>query len=178
MCLIKEIPEIVEMGVDSLKIEGRLKTEYYLASVVNVYRNAIDDYINDSENYDYTKYLKELEKTKTRGLTTFYFNDRNNKDFQEYEGKQYNSDYEFGGKIINIEEDKAIIEIKNKLKIGDTLEIIIPNELEPYKFEIEQLWDIETDEPIDFVNPGKAEQKVKMRLPIEVQKGWILRRKK
>ena len=71
-----------------------------------------------------------------------------------------------------------IIEIKNKLKIGDTLEIIIPNELEPYKFEIEQLWDIETDEPIDFVNPGKAEQKVKMRLPIEVQKGWILRRKK
>ena len=166
MCLIKEIPEIVEMGVDSLKIEGRLKTEYYLASVVNVYRNAIDDYINDSENYDYTKYLKELEKTKTRGLTTFYFNDRNNKDFQEYEGKRYNSDYEFGGKIINIEEDKAIIEIKNKLKIGDTLEIIIPNELEPYKFEIEQLWDIETDEPIDFVNPGKAEQKVKMRLPI------------
>ena len=178
MCLIKEIPEIVEMGVDSLKIEGRLKTEYYLASVVNVYRNAIDDYINDSENYDYTKYLKELEKTKTRGLTTFYFNDRNTKDFQEYEGKQYNSDYEFGGKIIDIEEDKAIIEIKNKLKIGDTLEIIIPNELEPYKFEIEQLWDIETDEPIDFVNPGKAEQKVKMRLPIEVQKGWILRRKK
>ena len=178
MCLIKEIPEIVEMGVDSLKIEGRLKTEYYLAYVVNVYRNAIDEYINDSENYDYTKYLKELEKTKTRGLTTFYFNDRNTKDFQEYEGKQYNSDYEFGGKIIDIEEDKAIIEIKNKLKIGDTLEIIIPNELEPYKFEIEQLWDIETDEPIDFVNPGKAEQKVKMRLPIEVQKGWILRRKK
>ena len=89
LCLIKEIPQIIEMGVDSLKIEGRLKTEYYLASVVNVYRNAIDDYIKDPENYDYTKYLKELEKIKTRGLTTFYFNDRNNKDFQEYEGKQY-----------------------------------------------------------------------------------------
>ena len=62
LCLIKEIPQIIEMGVDSLKIEGRLKTEYYLASVVNVYRNAIDDYIKDPENYDYTKYLKELEK--------------------------------------------------------------------------------------------------------------------
>ena len=96
MCLVKEIPEIIEMGVDSLKIEGRLKTEYYLASVVNAYRNAIDDYMKDPKNYDYTKYLKELEKTKTRGLTTFYFNDRNNKDIQEYEGKQYNSDYEFG----------------------------------------------------------------------------------
>jgi len=64
LCLIKEIPEIIEMGVDSLKIEGRLKTEYYLASVINAYRNAIDDYIKDPENYDYTKYLKELEKTK------------------------------------------------------------------------------------------------------------------
>ena len=84
LCLIKEIPEIVDMGIDSLKIEGRLKTEYYLATVISAYRNAIDDYIKNPEEYDYTKYLKELEKTKTRGLTTFYFNDKNNRDFQEY----------------------------------------------------------------------------------------------
>ena len=82
LCLIREIPEIIDMGIDSLKIEGRLKTEYYLASVINSYRNAIDDYKKDPENYDYTKYLKELEKVKTRGLTTFYFNDRNNQDIQ------------------------------------------------------------------------------------------------
>ena len=178
MCLVKEIPEIVEMGVDSLKIEGRLKTEYYLASVVNTYRNAIDDYIANPEGYDYTKYLKELEKTKTRGLTTFYFNDRNNKDFQEYEGKQYNSEYEFGGKIVDFEEEKTIIEIKNKLTVGDELEIIVPGKITPEKFTIEKLWDIETGEEIDAINPGKAEQKVKMVLPINVEKGWILRRKK
>ena len=52
LCLIKEIPEIVDMGVDSLKIEGRLKTEYYLASVINAYRNAIDDYIKNPKNYE------------------------------------------------------------------------------------------------------------------------------
>lgn len=178
MCLIKEIPEIVEMGVDSLKIEGRLKTQYYLASVVNAYRNAIDDYIKDPDNYDYTKYLKELEKTKTRGLTTFYFNDRNNKDFQEYEGKQYNLEYEFGGRVVDFENEKTIIEIKNKLKVGDELEIIIPNEIETTKFKIEKLWDIETNEEIEFINPGKAEQKVKMVLPIKVEKDYILRRKK
>ena len=55
LCLIKQIPEIINMGVDSLKIEGRLKTEYYLASVVNTYRNAIDDYLKNPDNYDYTK---------------------------------------------------------------------------------------------------------------------------
>lgn len=178
LCLIKEIPEIIEMGVSSLKIEGRLKTEYYLASVINTYRTAIDDYLNDPEEYDYTKYLKELEKTKTRGLTTFYFNDRNNKDFQEYEGKQYNLEYEFGGKVIEYSEDKSLIEIRNKLTVGDTLEILIPGTIENYVFQIEELWDSETDESISCVNPGKLGQTVKMKLPIKCEKGWILRRKK
>ena len=178
LCLIKEIPEIIDMGVDSLKIEGRLKTEYYLATVVNAYRNAIDDYLKEPNKYDYTKYLNEIEKVKTRGLTTFYFNDRNNKDFQEYEGKQYNPDYEFGGKVIEYNEDKSIIEIKNKLKVGDMLEIIIPGQIETYKFTIDKLWDTETDEEIEFINPGKIGQCVKMKIPLKVENGWILRRKK
>ena len=180
LCLIKEIPQIIEMGVDSLKIEGRLKTEYYLASVVNVYRNAIDDYMANPEGYDYTKYLKELEKVKTRGLTTFYFNDRNNRDFQEYEGKQYNPDYEFGGKILEEKpaNSKVLIEIKNKLSIGDTLELIIPNEIKPQAFTIEKLYDSETDKEISTVNPGKQGQTVILEIPFEVKKGWILRRKK
>lgn len=180
LCLIKEIPQIIEMGVDSLKIEGRLKTEYYLASVVNVYRNAIDDYMANPEGYDYTKYLKELEKVKTRGLTTFYFNDRNNRDFQEYEGKQYNPDYEFGGKILEEKSanSRVLIEIKNKLSVGDTLELIIQNEIKPQAFTIEKLYDSETREEISTVNPGKQGQTVILEIPFEVKKGWILRRKK
>ena len=178
LCLIKEIPEVIEMGIDSLKIEGRLKTEYYLASVVNSYRCAIDDYLKDPESYDYTKYLNELEKTKTRGLTTFYFNSRDNKDFQEYDGKQYNPDYEFGGKVVEYGKDKSIIEIRNKLKVGDVLEILIPDNIAPHRFTIDKLWDSETDEEVEFVNPGKAGQTIKMRLPIECENGWIIRRKK
>ena len=178
LCLIKELPEIIEMGVDSLKIEGRLKTQYYIASVVNAYRTAIDDYKKDPKNYDYTKYLKELDKVKTRGLTTFYFNNRNNKDIQEYGGRQYNENYEFGGQVIEYNEEKSIVEIKNKLQVGDTLEIIIPYQIEPYEFKIEHLWDIDTDENINAVSPGVKGQKVKMQIPIKCENGWILRRKK
>lgn len=178
LCLIKELPEIMEMGVDSLKIEGRLKTEYYVASVINAYRNAIDAILEEPENYDYTKYLKELEKTKTRGLTTFYFNDRENKDFQDFSGRQYNAEYEFGGKVIKPIGDKVLIEIRNKLSVGDTLELIVPRQIEPVEFKIENLWHDETGEPIDTVNPGKAEQKVILQIPHEVKEGWILRRKK
>ena len=132
----------------------------------------------DPENYDYTKYLKELEKVKTRGLTTFYFNDRNNKDIQEYSGRQYNENYEFGGKVVEYNEGKSIIEIKNKLIVGDILEIIVPNQIEPVEFKIEKLYDVETDEEINEISPGVKGQKVKMKLPIKCEKDWILRRKK
>lgn len=178
LCLVENLPEIIQMGVDSLKIEGRLKTEYYLASVVNAYRNAIDNCMEDMEHYDASKYVKELEKTKTRGLTKFYFEDRNNKDFQEYDGKQYNPHYEFGGKVIDATEEKAVVEIKNKLTVGDTMEILIPHQIAPYEFVIDKLWDTETGEEIDHVNPGKVGQSVKMKLPIKCENGWIIRRKK
>ena len=185
LCLIKEIPEIVELGVDSLKIEGRLKTEYYLATVINAYRNAIDDYFKNPEAYDHTKYLKELEKTKTRGFSTFYFNDKENKDIQEYDGKQYNEEYEFGGVIMyNVQctmyngDNIYVVEIKNKLSLGDILEVIVPEEIEPYEFEIKKLYDYETNAEIEFVNPGRLGQKVRMQIPIEVKEGYILRRRK
>ncbi len=178
LCLIKEIPEIIDMGIDSVKIEGRLKTEYYIATVINAYRNAIDDYMRNPKDFNAEKYIEELEKTKTRGLTTFYFNDRNNKDFQDYSGRQYNSDYEFGGKVIETREDKVLIEIRNKLSVGDNLELIIPGKIEPLKFTINKLWDADTLEEIDTVNPGKAEQKVLLQIPTKVEKNWIIRRKK
>ena len=178
LCLIKEIPEIIEMGIDSLKIEGRLKTEYYVASIVNIYRNAIDDYKKNPKEYDYKKYLKEIEKIKTRGLTTFYFNDRTNTDIQEYSGKQYNEQYQFGGKVVEYEGEKAIIDIRNRLEVGDTMEIIVPYKLEPVEFKIEKMWDIDTNKEIEAVSPGVKDQKVKMLLPIKCEKDWIIRRKK
>ena len=178
LCLINEIPEIIDMGVDSLKIEGRLKTEYYVASIVNVYRNAIDDYKKDPKNYNSEKYMKEIEKIKTRELTTFYFNDRKNTDIQEYDGHQYNEKYQFGGKVVEYDGEKAIIDIRNRLQVGDIMEIIVPHRLEPVEFKIDKMWDIETDQEINIVNPGVKDQKVKMFLPIKCETDWIIRRKK
>ena len=134
--------------------------------------------MKDPENYDYTKYIKEIEKVKTREFTTFFFNDRNNKDIQDFSGRQYNSEYEFGGKVIDYKEESSIIEIKNKLNVGDIIEIIIPNKLEPETFKIEKLWDYETKEEIDSISPGVKGQKVIIKLPIKCENGWILRRKK
>lgn len=177
MCLMKDIPTLFDIGVDSLKIEGRLKTEYYLATVINAYRHAIDDYYNDKESWNYEKYMKQLDKARTRGLTSFYFNDKYNKDIQDYDGKQINPDYEFAGIVVSTGiEGITTIEIRNKLSVGDKLEVMLPNILEPYEMTIEKLYDAETAEEIATVNPGVKEQKVKLRIPVDVKPGYIIRR--
>ena len=101
-----------------------------------------------------------------------------NKDIQEYSGRQYNEKYEFGGKVVQYKEELSIIEIKNKLIVGDILEIIVPNKIEPVEFKIEQLYNAETDEKIQEISPGVKGQKVKIKLPIKCEKDWIIRRKK
>lgn len=184
MCLIKQIPTIIDMGVDSLKIEGRLKTDYYLATVVRVYRNAIDEYEKlksrgEQDKYDYTKYLKELEKVKTRGLSEFYFSDSNNQDIHDFDGKSENLDYEYGARVIRKDKDDIyIVEIKNKLSLGDKLEILLPNTIDECKFTIEKLYDVKNDKEIETINPGIKGQQVKIKIPYELVPGTIIRRKR
>ena len=174
---MQEIPTIFDIGVDSLKIEGRLKTEYYVATIVNAYRHAIDDYAKDPTNWSPDKYMVEVEKAKTRALTEFYFKEKYNPDTQDFDGKQINPNYEFGGIVVSSDEDgMATIEIRNKLSCSDKLEVMIPGILEPKEYIIDALYDAETNEPIDTINPGVKEQKVKMKFPFEVKEGYIIRR--
>lgn len=198
MCLIKELPEIIDMGIDSLKIEGRLKTEYYLATVVNAYKRAIDEIMElfskglslqeVKEKYDYKKYLDEILKTKTRNLTTFYFNDKTNKDTQDYEGTQYNPHFEFGAVIekYNFSENDVFVRIKNKLIVGDELELLVKGK-ESVKLKIDKLFDPETKEEITEINPGVKDQAVYIRfdkslenlkeINKDIENAYILRRK-
>lgn len=183
LCLIKRIPDIITMGVDSLKIEGRLKTDYYLATVVRAYRKAIDDCFELIENsrvneYDYTEYLSELGKVKTRGLSEFYYIDENNQDIHDLDGQSENVEYEYAGKVIDCSDDLTIIEIKNKLSVGDKLDILYPDDLQLKEFEITELYDINNNEKIDTINPGRKGQLVKIKIPYEVSDGIVIRRKK
>lgn len=184
MCLIRQIPTIVDMGVNSLKIEGRLKTDYYLATVVRAYRNAIDDYEKlKSEGreteYDYKKYLVELEKVKTRGLSEFYFSDPSNQDIHDFDGKSENLEYEYGARVVSKEENGIYIaEIKNKLSVGDRLEILLPNSIEECAFNIEELYDIKNGKSIETVNPGIKGQQVKIKIPYDLVPGIVIRRKR
>ena len=178
MCLIRQIPAICDMEMDSLKIEGRLKTDYYLASVVRAYRMAIDAYYANPKDFDYMPYLAELEKVKTRGLSEFYFTDSNNQEIHDYDGMSENLDYIYAAKVTNVTDNLTTLEIKNKLSVGDVLEIIAPNELDVKSFEITDLYDVNTEERVETVNPGVKGQSIKIKIPYEVKEGYIIRKRK
>lgn len=179
LCLIKQLPTIIDMGMDSLKIEGRLKTEYYLATVIRTYRKAIDDYYANPENWNYENYLPELEKVKTRGLSEFYFSNSNNQDIHDFDGFSENLKYEYGAKVKEpLEDDLYLVEIRNKLSEGDLLDVMTPEDMTSKEFVIEELYDSVTRERIDHVNPGVKGQSVIIKVPYKMEKDYIIRRKK
>ena len=179
LCLLKQIPVLAAMEMDSLKIEGRLKTDYYLATVVSAYRKAIDDYYASPETWNYEDYLPELEKVKTRGLSEFYFTNSNNQDIHDYDGFSENLKYEYGAKVLeNLGDNLYHVEIRNKLSVGDLLDVMVPGDITPHEFNIEELYDSKTRERIDTVNPGVKGQSVIIKVPYNMDVNYVIRRKK
>lgn len=179
LCLLKQIPTLADMGMDSLKVEGRLKTDYYLATIIRAYRKAIDDYYLNSANWNFEDYLPEVEKVKTRGLSEFYFTDPKNQDIHDFDGFSENLKYEYGARVKEALEDNLyLVEIRNKLSVGDTLDVMIPGTIDAHEFVIEELYDTVTKERIDHVNPGVKGQAVIIKVPYKMEKDYVIRRKK
>ena len=129
LCLIEHIPEIIESGVTSLKIEGRVKTEYYVASVVKAYREAIDCYYRDGDRYEFDeKLLEELQKVSHRRYCDGFFEGGTNEESQVYETSSYVRNYDIAGVVLSYDEVTGIatIEQRNRFFKGDELEIIQP----------------------------------------------------
>ncbi|ENK1242585.1 U32 family peptidase [Clostridium sporogenes] len=127
MCMIEHIPELVQSGIDSFKIEGRMKSSFYVATVVKAYREAIDAYFDDPENYTFKeRWMDYLKKASHRAyFTGFYFNDPNK---QLHESSSYIRTCDIVGIVREFNEEtmEAIIEQRNKVLDGDELEVLRP----------------------------------------------------
>ena len=130
LCMIHAIPELIQSGLDSLKIEGRMKTIYYVASIVRAYRKAIDEYYKDPEHYVYNpEWYKELQKVSHREFTTGFYDKKPTSEDQLYTTSSYVRNYDFLGVVLSYDEETKIatIEQRNHFKIGDKIEIIGPD---------------------------------------------------
>lgn len=127
LCLMPVLDKYLEIGIDSLKIEGRHKNEFYVGAVARVYRKAINDYYkNGGENWDSKKYMKELHKVRNRGFTMAFHDGRLTDLAHDYDTTASISDWSFGGIITAWNDDHLIMEVRNTLKEGDVLEFIPP----------------------------------------------------
>ena len=129
LCMIEHIPEILEAGIDSLKIEGRMKTALYVATVARTYRKAIDDYQKDPELYKQNMpwYLDQISNCTYRQFTTGFFFGKPDETSQIYDNNTYVKEYTYLG-IIGEEKDGLYrVEQRNKFSVGETIEVMKPN---------------------------------------------------
>ncbi len=130
LCMIEHIPDLVDAGIDSFKIEGRMKTALYVADVARTYRQAIDDYFESPKLYESKKeyYMEEISKCTYRQFTTGFFYGPTTHETQIYDNNTYVRGYVFLGIIRDIDkEGYALIEQKNKFCVGDEIEIMKPS---------------------------------------------------
>lgn len=153
LCMVDHIPEIVDAGIDSLKIEGRMKTALYVATVARAYRHAIDAYFEDPKKYEQSipVYFDEIHKCTYRHFTTGFYFGRPSEDAQVYGENTYVKDFVYLGTIEKTETSEAgktICQItqKNKFCVGDMIEVITPSSLEKYEVKVVSIKDEDGNE--------------------------------
>ena len=130
LCMIEHIPEMIEAGIDSFKIEGRMKTALYVATVARTYRKAIDDYLESPEKYraNLEWYKEEIGKCTYREFTTGFYFGKPTSETQIYDNNTYAKNYTYLGTVEESREDGCFrIEQKNKFSVGETVEVMKPD---------------------------------------------------
>lgn len=175
--MLEHLPDLIDAGVSSFKIEGRMKSVFYVANVVSAYRKAIDSYMADPENYsfDYSWYNEMLKASHREFTTGFYYDKPTNED-QNYQTSAYTREYSFTGKVLSYDTDSsiAVVEQRNKMNLGDTIEVFGPD-IDYFEQKLTVLLD-EDDNPIESAPHPQQILHIKMNKP--VKPNYILRKKK
>lgn len=130
LCMIEYIPELIEAGIDSFKIEGRMKTALYVATVARTYRKAIDDYLKSPETFkeNLEWYKSEIGKCTYREFTTGFFFGKPDSDTQIYDSNTYVKNYIYIGTVNEVDEKgRAVFNQKNRFFVGDSIEVMKKN---------------------------------------------------
>lgn len=174
LCMIEHIPELIDAGIDSFKIEGRMKTALYVATVARTYRMAIDDYFEDLAKYEANipKYRTLISQCTYRQYTTGFFFGKPDESTQIYDNNVYERDYIYLGIVgENVEENEYVIEQKNKFCVGDMIEVM-KSDGRDIVTEVVSIKDEDRNEMESCPHP---KQKILINLGMKLESGDILR---
>lgn len=162
MCLMPRLDDLLRIGMDSLKVEGRNKTEYYAAIVARTYRQAIDDWYESPETWDYQKYMADLDTLQNRGYCLGFHDGALTNISQNYEYTRTLGDWLFAGSIVEWQDDEAIFEVRNFINSGEFIEFLIPGSLNNLHLTLNEFEDAKTGEITTKVSAGQ-EKKIRIR---------------
>ena len=162
MCLLPRLPDLLGIGMDSLKVEGRNKTEYYAAVVARAYRQAIDDWYKDSQSWNFEKYMPDLNTLQNRGYCLGFHDGTLTNISQNYEYTRTLGDWLFAGSVVEWQGDDIIFEIRNYINGGEFIEFLLPGTLDNLRLTLTEFKDAETGEITPRVSAG---QNKKIRIP-------------
>lgn len=168
LCMIDYVPQLVDAGIDSLKIEGRMKTALYVACVARTYRKAIDDFFESQEKYEQNRdwYQAEIAKCTYRQFTTGFYFGKPNEETQIYDSNTYINEFIYLGIVNYVDEEGLIsIEQKNKFCVGEEIEIMKPDGRN-VKALVQGIWDEEGNAMESAPHP-KQQLKVLLSEPCE-----------
>lgn len=169
LCMLEHIPDLIHAGVASLKIEGRMKTPFYVGTVVKAYRMAIDDYFESSEKYQkrIPIYMQEVSKASHREYTTAFYYGKPDGKQQVYTNNSYIREYDFIGMIKEDSEEKncAIVEQRNKFSVGEEIEVMRAKGAF-FSMKIEKIWN-EAGEEITTAPHPQEILKVQFTQPVK-----------
>ncbi len=173
LCTVEFLDKIIETGVDSLKIEGRMKSSYYAGITTKVYREAIDSYLEGTYNDDKIKEWKdELENVSHRQYTSGFYLNKPKSNSQNYETSSYIRRYNFIGIVKDkISENSYEVDVKNKIKTGEKIEVI-RSKMENINLLLSEIINYESNEIIEQANPN---QRIILKLDSSVQIGDLIR---
>lgn len=177
LCMIEYIPQLIESGLASLKIEGRNKSIYYVSNIVRVYREAIDNFYRDPENFVFKpEWLYEIKKASHRDFTTGFYNDKPTENDQHYTSSSYIRGFDFTGVVKDYDPETklALVEQRNRMVIGDVLEVMGPDYFS-YNQTITEMFDL-AGTPIEVA--PHAQQMIYIRVDQPVSEFYILRRER
>lgn len=171
ICMIEHIKELAQAGVTSLKVEGRMKTNYYVATVINAYRRAIDEYYKNLKPS--FNYLEEVRKTSNRDFTTGFYFENNSKENLNT-SKQSETHKYIAVVLESLDNGYVLVEHRNKFLLGDELEILSSGENFNKKFIVKDIVDCENNH---LKEVKKIKQHVYVKCPYKLNKYDILRKK-
>ena len=154
LCLMPRLGEVLSANPDSLKIEGRNRSEYYVGSVVHAYRCAMDAYARDPEKFNPDEFMTELNRLETRGYTTAFFDGPVTADAHNYETTRSTSDFHAAGVIIAVDDENITFELRNETRSGDEITFILPNTMDKVSVKLEKLVNAKNGEVVEKMAAG------------------------